>query len=115
MRGRGSTRLAFRSDDTGGRSLKAAPLFAGLLLVFVGACDRSPRRPAPGAPAASAFGAASSAAAAPLPQHPVTLSELSSPGLRIRSGTIARSSLWGFSELTVDPAQTRLDIVSAPR
>jgi hypothetical protein len=52
----------------------------------------------------------------------VVASEVESAGLRVRSGTLAAlgappgvvASPWGFSELALDPARVRLEVVVAP-
>jgi len=53
--------------------------------------------------------------AAPHASGPVTSSEVSVSGLRVRSGTLARSSLWGFTEVAVDLRLAELQIVRPPR
>jgi hypothetical protein len=47
------------------------------------------------------------------PPLPVVSSELEVNGLRVRSGTIAGATLWGFSDLALDLRLLRLEIVVA--
>lgn len=49
------------------------------------------------------------------PSAPLLASEIEASGLRVRSGSIARSSLWGFSDLGIDLSRVRLEVVSAKR
>lgn len=49
------------------------------------------------------------------PAGPVLASEVTAAGLRVRSGSIARGSLWGYSDLGIDLDRVRLDVVSAKR
>jgi hypothetical protein len=55
-----------------------------------------------------------SVAASALPE-PVVTSAVEVPGLRVKSGTIQRASLWGFSDIAVDIELNRLEVVSAKR
>jgi hypothetical protein len=74
----------------------------------------------PGAPQASATPSAPPAAAslappASLVPELVNTSATDVPGLRVVSGTIRHSGVWGFSDLAVDLKLVRLRIVSAAR
>lgn len=88
------------------------PIIA-LLAPLLGACDR-PASPQSGAVASAAPSASVQGAVALVPEL-VSSSATDVPGLRVVSGTVRYGSLWGFSDLAVDLAVTRLRIVSAPR
>jgi hypothetical protein len=62
----------------------------------------------------SAIAAVSVAASAPV-SDPLLADDVQVPGLRVRSGSIQRASLWGFSDLTVDLQQLQLEIVTTKR
>ncbi len=102
--------------------LRTGPLgVAGGLWLALGllACEQ-PASPfvtnAPAAGVAVPSGSASGVGANPVVPGPrsgmplVVSSELSVAGLGVRSGSIARSTLWGFSELSVDLKRARLEI-----
>jgi uncharacterized protein YigE (DUF2233 family) len=55
-----------------------------------------------------------SVAVAP-PPDPVVTAAVKAHGLSVRSGTIQRASLWGFTDITVDLQWTRLEVERAPR
>jgi hypothetical protein len=85
-----------------------------LLLCLAPSCNQ------PASPQASATPSAPPAAASlepPIAQVPelVSTSATDVPGLRVVSGTIRHSGVWGFSDLAVDLQLVRLSIVSAKR
>jgi uncharacterized protein YigE (DUF2233 family) len=53
-------------------------------------------------------------AVAPSPD-PVVTEAVQARGLSVKSGTIQRASLWGFTDITVDLKSVQLDIARAPR
>jgi hypothetical protein len=87
-----------------------------LIVVGAGACTK----PAPPPNERSAPSAVTSVA--PTPGALALVAEQSVPGLRVRSGTLTAlgttsglPSPWGFSDLAVELAHARLELVPAPR
>jgi hypothetical protein len=96
-----------------GLSLRAS-LYGSFVVCAIACTKPAPPTPTQSTPSASVSAAATSAA-------PALVAEQSVPGLRVRSGTLAPRgastgvvSPWGFSDLAVDLARARLELVAAP-
>jgi uncharacterized protein YigE (DUF2233 family) len=83
-----------------------------LTLAVLGCSKAVTSQSAPSArPAASVV---PSVAVAPAPD-PVVTSAVKAAGLHVKSGSIQRASLWGFTDITVDLKWVRLEVEPAPR
>src|SRR5690242_20652439 len=89
---------------------RARPLAVGALVALTSCSKPAPKPDPPPVPASAAASVASLT-----PAGPVWVDEVAVPGLRVRTGTIARGSLWGFSELSLDLRQARLEVVRADK
>jgi hypothetical protein len=91
--------------------MKRRVLVASVLFAMACRNGDGPAPPVGTQPAPSA-----SASAAPAVElRPELVQETNGAGLRVRSGTIALWPSWGFSELSVDLAKIRLEIVAPGR
>lgn len=94
--------------------MRVRALFFFVLAPWLTGCPKSE-------PSAPASLPSASARATSRPAALQIASDIQSAGLRIKSGTLAAPSTtavaspWGFSDIELDPARTRLEIALAPR